>query len=93
MAHKLSAGTAGNSGNSNPQYLGTKLHDGQAAKAGNIIIRQRGTKIIPGKNVAMGKDNTLYALTGGVVKFGSIRKTHFDGSIKRKKTVTVKQVA
>lgn len=93
MAHKLAAGSANNSGSSNPQYLGTKLHDGQTAKAGNIIIRQRGTKILPGKNVGMGTDNTLYALTGGTVKFGSIRKTHFDGSIKRKKTVTVKQAA
>ncbi len=93
MAHKLAAGSAKNSGTSNPQYLGTKLHDGQAARAGNIIIRQRGTKILPGKNVAMGSDNTLYALTGGTVKFISTRKTHFDGSIKRKKVVTVKQAA
>lgn len=89
MATKLSGGKASNTGESNPQYLGTKLYDGQAAKAGSIIVRQRGTKILPGKNTMLGKDHTVFATVAGTVKFGTKRATHFDGTSKRKKTVTV----
>ena len=89
MSTKLSGGSASNTGDSNPQYLGVKKYDGEVAKAGAIIIRQRGTKILPGKNVGVGKDHTLFALTAGKVKFGSKRVTHFDGTSKRKKTVSV----
>ena len=56
MATKLAAGTAKNLNTSNPKYLGTKLYDGEKAQSGNIIVRQRGTKILPGDNVQMGKD-------------------------------------
>ncbi|MBP6912566.1 MAG: 50S ribosomal protein L27 [Candidatus Pacebacteria bacterium] len=89
MAHRKAGGSAKNLTDSNPKYLGTKLADGQKAKHGDIIIRQRGSKILAGTNVGMGKDHTLFALTEGVVKFGIKRKTHFDGSKVVKKTVNV----
>ena len=87
MAHRKAGGTAKNLRDSNPKYLGTKLYDGEKAKAGSIIVRQRGTKIIPGKNVGLGKDHTLFALKDGVVKFRNKRKTGFDGKTLVKKTV------
>lgn len=89
MAHRKAGGTASNLKDSNPKYLGTKLYDGEVTKPGAIIIRQRGTKILPGTNVAMGRDHTLYAMKDGKVKFGSKRKTHFDGKTVIKKTVNV----
>jgi large subunit ribosomal protein L27 len=61
--------TAKNGRDSNPKYLGIKKNDGQRVLAGNIIVRQRGTKYWPGKNVGMGRDFTLFALKDGVVKF------------------------
>jgi large subunit ribosomal protein L27 len=61
--------TAKNGRDSNPKYLGIKKNDGQRVLAGNIIVRQRGTKLWPGKNVGMGRDFTLFALKDGVVKF------------------------
>ncbi len=89
MAHRKAGGTAKNLRDSNPQYLGTKLYDGQKAQSGSIIIRQRGTVILPGTNVGMGKDHTLFALRDGKVKFGSKRKTSFNGKTSVKKTVNV----
>ncbi|MCX6747382.1 MAG: 50S ribosomal protein L27 [Candidatus Nomurabacteria bacterium] len=89
MAHRKAGGTAKNLRDSNPQYLGTKLYDGQKAQGGSIIIRQRGTVIMAGTNVAMGKDHTLYSLVDGKVKFGSRRKTSFNGKTVVKKTVNV----
>ena len=89
MAHRKAGGTAHNLRDSNPKYLGTKLVDGQVAKPGSIIIRQRGTKILAGKNVRVGKDHTLYADTTGTVKFTSKRETKFDGTVIRKKVVNV----
>lgn len=89
MATKKAAGTAKNLRDSNPKYLGTKLYDGQTAKAGSIIVRQRGTKILPGDNVSVGKDHTLFSLKAGIVKFNEVRKTRFDGRILRKKRVSV----
>lgn len=89
MAHRKAGGSAKNLTDSNPKYLGTKLHDGQKAKHGDIIVRQRGSKIMAGTNVGVGKDYTLFALTDGVVKFGKKRKIHFDGSNVVKKTVNV----
>ena len=89
MAHRKAGGTAKNLRDSNPQYLGTKLYDGQKAQSGSIIIRQRGTVILAGTNVGMGKDHTLFALKGGTVKFGSKRKTSFNGKTATKKTVSV----
>ncbi len=89
MAHRKAGGTAKNLRDSNPKYLGTKITDGQKAQAGSIIIRQRGTVIMAGNNVSMGKDHTLFALKPGVVKFGSRRKTSFNGKTSVKKVVNV----
>ena len=89
MAHRKAGGTAKNLRDSNPKYLGTKLYDGQKAQSGSIIIRQRGTVITAGTNVSIGKDHTLFALKPGIVKFGSKRKTSFNGKTAVKKTVSV----
>ncbi len=89
MAHRKAGGTAKNLRDSNPKYLGTKLADGQRAEAGHIIVRQRGTRIMAGINVGVGKDHTLFALKAGIVKFGSKRKTSFNRSTSVKKIVNV----
>ncbi|WPM32276.1 50S ribosomal protein L27 [Hydrogenobacter sp. T-2] len=73
MASKASGGSTRNGRDSNSKRLGVKRHDGQIVKAGNIIIRQRGTKVYPGVNVGMGSDFTLFALIDGVVKFENRR--------------------
>jgi large subunit ribosomal protein L27 len=69
MAHKQGTGTSKNGRDSNPKYLGVKLYGGQVAKAGSIIVRQRGTRFKPGQNVGCGRDYTLFALIDGVVQF------------------------
>ncbi len=69
MAHKKSGGSSVNGRDSHAKRLGVKIFDGQVVKAGNIIVRQRGTKIYPGVNVGRGKDDTLFALKDGKVKF------------------------
>jgi large subunit ribosomal protein L27 len=69
MAHKKGAGSSRNGRDSESKRLGVKLFGGQTAKAGNIIVRQRGTKHNPGINVGLGKDHTLFALTDGEVEF------------------------
>jgi large subunit ribosomal protein L27 len=89
MATRKAAGSAKNLTDSKPKYLGTKLYAGEMASAGAIIVRQRGTKIIAGKNVGMGKDHTLFALKKGVVSFSEKRMTHLDGTQKRKKVANV----
>ncbi len=89
MATKKAAGSAKNLRDSNPKYLGTKLYDGQKAQIGSIIVRQRGSVILPGKNVRMGRDHTLYSVKDGVVKFGMTRKTSFNNRIMKKGIVNV----
>jgi len=89
MAHRKAGGTAKNLRDSNPQYLGVKLYDGEKAQSGSIIVRQRGTVIMAGTNVGLGKDHTIFALKDGTVKFGSRRKTSFNGKTAVKKTVSV----
>jgi large subunit ribosomal protein L27 len=69
MAHKKAGGSTRNGRDSHSKRLGDKRYDGQVVKAGNILVRQRGTKFKPGMNVGCGKDYTLFALTDGVVKF------------------------
>ena len=69
MAHKKGVGSSKNGRDSNPKYLGVKLFGGQHAKAGSIIVRQRGTKHNPGRNVGLGRDHTLFALVEGHVVF------------------------
>ncbi len=73
MASKASGGSTRNGRDSHSKRLGVKRHDGQIVRAGNIIIRQRGTRIYPGANVGMGSDFTLFALIDGVVKFENRR--------------------
>lgn len=90
MAHKKAGGSAKNLKDSQPKYLGTKLSDGQYAKPGSIIVRQRGTKILPGANVRMGKDHTLFAAKEGRVKFSETTKIRFDRSRRRAKVAHVK---
>jgi len=89
MAHRKAGGTVKNLRDSNPKYLGIKLADGAAAQSGSIIVRQRGTVILAGTNVSTGKDHTLFALKAGTVKFGSKRKTSFNGTVVTKKVVSV----
>lgn len=89
MATKKAGGTAKNLRDSNPKYLGIKVQDGASAQAGFVLVRQRGTRILPGKYVGMGKDHTLFALKDGTVKFMSIRKEGYDGQKQIKKIVHV----
>ncbi len=69
MAHKKGVGSSKNGRDSNPQMLGIKLYGGENAKAGAIIVRQKGTKVKPGKNVGVGNDYTLFALISGKVEY------------------------
>ena len=89
MAHKKSAGTTKNGRDSNPKYLGIKVTPGARAKSGAILVRQRGSDVLPGENVSMGKDHTLFALTDGLVKMTYKRKTHFDNTVLTKKVMNV----
>ncbi len=82
MAHKKGQGSTQNNRDSAGRRLGVKKYGGQTVVAGNIIVRQRGTKIHPGLNIGMGKDHTLYALVDGVVEFGRKDKTRKQVSIK-----------
>ena len=81
MAHKKGVGSSKNGRDSNPNYLGVKRADGQFVNAGTIILRQRGTKIFPGNNVGRGKDDTLFSLVDGKVKFERKGKTKKQVSI------------
>jgi large subunit ribosomal protein L27 len=69
MAHKKGVGSSKNGRDSNPKYLGVKKYGGQQVSAGNIIVRQRGTKVHKGVNVGIGNDHTIYSLIDGFVKF------------------------
>lgn len=89
MAKTKSTGSTRLGRDSQPKYLGVKLFAGQIAKPGSIIIRQRGTKFIPGTNVRRGSDDTLYAIKKGAVRFKTIRKRKFDKSFKETKVVSV----
>jgi len=74
MAHKKGQGSSRNGRDSNPKYLGVKVFGGQTVTCGSILVRQRGTKFHPGRNVSMGRDHTLYAVSAGVVQFASRRR-------------------
>ncbi|WP_215522470.1 50S ribosomal protein L27 [Varibaculum prostatecancerukia] len=73
MAHKKGLGSSSNGRDSNPQYLGIKRYGGENVNAGEILVRQRGSKYHPGMNVGKGKDDTLFALAAGSVEFGRRR--------------------
>jgi len=89
MATTKSAGTARNLTDSNPKYLGVKRADGEAVTPGEVIVRQRGTKIMAGKNIGIGKDHTLFAMAKGKVQFSTTRKTNFDGRTNVRAIVSV----
>ncbi len=89
MSTKKSGGTAKNLRDSQPKYLGVKRGDGELVKTGQIIVRQRGTKIEAGKNVKVGNDHTLFAMREGTVAFKTVRKTRFNGKTVSKKAVDV----
>lgn len=90
MAKTKAAGATKLGRDSLPKYLGVKLYEGQKTKPGSIIIRQRGTRFLPGKNVKRGNDDTLYALKEGVVHFATKRKKCFDRSRRVVKIVEVR---
>jgi large subunit ribosomal protein L27 len=75
MAHKKAGGSSRNGRDSQGQRRGVKVFGGETVRAGNILVRQLGTRIHPGKNVGMGRDYTLFALTDGIVKYGRYDKT------------------
>lgn len=77
MAHKKAGGSSSNGRDSNPKYLGTKRFGGEIVTTGSILVRQRGTKIHPGENVGIGKDDTLFALADGAVSFRKSGKRTF----------------
>lgn len=84
MAHKKGVGSSDNGRESQSKRLGVKIYGGQVAKAGNIIVRQRGTKHHPGENIGMGKDHTLFALIDRIVEFNKTRNN--------KSVVNIKQI-
>jgi large subunit ribosomal protein L27 len=89
MAHKKAGGSTRLGRDSKPQYLGTKVGDGQLVRPGMVLVRQRGTTIHPGKNVRVGKDDTLYSAVGGRVKFTRKKRVRFDGTLKLAKYANV----
>jgi len=91
MAHTKSGGSTKLGRDSESKRLGIKRQEGQLVNAGEVLIRQRGTRYLPGVNVKRGRDDTLYASKTGTVKFGDKRKTKFDGSIRKAKVISIVQ--
>ena len=89
MAKTKSTGATRLGRDSQPKYLGIKLYEGQAAKPGQVLVRQRGTKLLAGKNVRRAGDDTLYALKEGAVRFAAKNKRRFDGSQRLVRVVSV----
>ncbi|PIR88653.1 MAG: 50S ribosomal protein L27 [Candidatus Harrisonbacteria bacterium CG10_big_fil_rev_8_21_14_0_10_44_23] len=89
MAHTKSAGSTKLGRDSASKRLGVKINHNQAVKAGQIILRQRGTRYLLGKNVKKGKDDTIYAAINGVVQFKDSRRKRFDGSMRKGKMISV----
>lgn len=89
MSTTKSAGSTKLGRDSQPKYLGIKLYQGQKAQIGSIIVRQRGTRFVIGKNTKRGKDDTIFAIKPGTVKFRTIAKTGFNGKRKLLKAVDV----
>jgi large subunit ribosomal protein L27 len=89
MAHKKAAGSTSNGRDSQAKRLGIKVYGGQVVRSGNIIVRQRGTKFHPGKNVGIGTDHTLFALTDGKVEFQEKQLRKYDGRVFKNKFVNV----
>lgn len=89
MAHKKAGGTASNLKDSKSKRLGVKLFEGQTAKKGAIIIRQRGSKFHAGENVRRGKDDTLFSVADGIVKFSTKKLLKFNNHLKKSRIVSV----
>lgn len=89
MAHKKAGGSTALGRDSQSKRLGVKLFGGQVAKPGSIVIRQRGTKWHPGKNVRIGADDTIYAVADGTVKFTSKKVRGFDGQLHQRRYVHI----
>ena len=89
MAHKKAGGSTRLGRDSNPQYLGVKLYGGQKVNAGNVLVRQRGTKFHPGVNVKREKDDTLFAMRCGVVQFKTKKAITFTGKLRKRTFINV----
>ena len=89
MAHTKAIGSTQLGRDSQPKYLGVKLYDGEKAQPGSIIVRQRGSKVMPGEGVRKGSDDTLYAVIKGTVKFTTRKKKNYDGTRRLVKVVSV----
>ncbi len=89
MAHTAAGGSTRLGRDSEAKRLGVKLFDGQEVKTGNVIVRQRGTKFLPGKNTRLGSDDTIYALKSGKIKFTTRTKKNFNGLPRTAKVVNV----
>ena len=89
MATKKAGGSSKNGRDSNPKYLGIKVTPGSTTQVGAVLVRQRGTDVLPGKNVGMGRDHTLFALKDGVVEMSTKRKMHFNNTMMKKKILNI----
>ncbi len=89
MAHTKAGGSTQNNRDSQPKYLGVKLYAGEKVRAGSIIVRQRGSQFIPGHGTRKGKDDTIYAIIEGAVRFSDKRKINFDGNRAVRKLVSI----
>ncbi len=92
MAHRKAGGTAKNLRDSGPKFLGVKVASGESVRPGMIIVRQRGTPILPGAGTLLGRDHTIMALVAGKVKFSSKRKVGYNGQTKKLPIVSVEIV-
>lgn len=89
MAHTKSAGSSKYGRDSQPKFLGVKKSDGSRVKIGDIVVRQRGSKFLAGKGIRQGGDDTLFAIQDGIIKFRTVRKMRFDGTIRSVSSVQV----
>ncbi|MDE0243377.1 MAG: 50S ribosomal protein L27 [Candidatus Kaiserbacteria bacterium] len=89
MAHRKAGGSAKSLRDSKPKYLGIKRGNGSAVRTGEILVRQRGLKILPGSKVSVGNDHTLFAMQDGTVRFTATRKTNFTGKTKNRVVANV----
>ena len=92
MAHRKAGGSAKSLRDSKPKFLGIKRGDGQQVRIGEVLVRQRGLRILAGKGIGIGKDHTLFALQDGVVRFITRRKTNFTGKAKNRTVATIESV-
>lgn len=93
MAHKKGGGSTRNGRDSQSKRLGVKLYDGNAVRAGGIVVRQRGTRFYPGNNVGMGRDHTIFATIDGLVKFEPVRRDRTQISVYPLESIVVAQPA